>query len=333
MTRVSTRCRACLLGISMPLLLPLGSWAGSFGGSAEDRVRHPSSYDGSGTTLSLSFCLDPKTAPVEAGPGLQAALASWNAPAGTTGNIKPALGVPGDRLDFESAALRGIGLCLGLDDPSDSVGYARAARGGNGVFDRDAGSDGVPGTADDGRGDDLSWVWYRLADNSPFLETPTADASTMARDAGVLPEGDLFPAVATREVALVSGFVGTEAVMVNALQPGEAKRSLTWDDVATLKYARSGLDETAGTADDYTVALTYAGLTDTCDVLVVFEPQEGLVACPGFLSAFEAPNGRHEKATLLGFMAFNDQVQWHFGVLFNDGFETGDTTRWSSTSP
>lgn len=307
--------------------------AGSFGGSAEDRVRHPSSYDGNGGVIQMSFCLDPETAPVEAGPALQAAIASWNALAGSTGNIQPGQGVPVDALDFESTVLRGIGLCLGLDDPSDSVGYARAARGSNGAFDRDAGSDGIPGTADDMRGDDSSWAWFRIADNSPFLESPTADASTVSRNTGVLPEGDSFPAVATRQVALVSGFVGTEAVMVNGLQPGEAKRSLSWDDVTTMRYAQSGLDETAGTADDYTVILSYAGVTTACDVMLVFEPQEGLVACPGFLTPFAAPHDRHERANLLGFMAFSDGVQWHLGTLFADGFETGDVTRWSFASP
>lgn len=326
-----------LTGIPHLLLLllvgPLPCLAGSFGSSAEDRIRHAPGYAGSAGNLTLTFCLDPKTAPVEAAVGLQAAVDTWNALVGTTGNLDPTLGVPATEMDFQSTVLRGIGLCLGLDDPSDSFGYARAARGINGAFDRDAGSDGTAGTADDVRGDDDAWVWFRIADNLPFLETVTVDASTVSRDTGVLPEGDNFPTVATRQVALVSGFVGTEAVMVNAVGPGEARRTLTHDDVTTLRYARAGLDETAATADDYTTTLSYVGITDQCDVRVTFEPQDGLVACPGFLSAFDAPNGHHEVANLLGFMAFNSEVSWYFEVLFNDGFESGDTSRWSSASP
>ena len=121
--------------------------------------------------------------------------------------------------------------------------------------------------------------------------------------------------------------------MVNGLQAGEAKRGLTWDDVDTLKYGQSGLDELASTTDDYQIQLSYVGITDSCDVRVTFETQEDLVACPGFLGSVGQADDQHHTANLLGFMAFSDEVNWHFQVMFYDGFESGDTTQWSQTVP
>ncbi len=41
----------------------------------------------------------------------------------------------------------------------------------------------------------------------------------------------------------------------------EDQRRLNHDDVATALYGMAGLDEIAGTPDDYTLGLSYAGLT------------------------------------------------------------------------
>ena len=39
----------------------------------------------------------------------------------------------------------------------------------------------------------------------------------------------------------------------------EAQRTLGHDDVATLRLGMAGLDEVAGTSDDYTLTLTFCG--------------------------------------------------------------------------
>lgn len=335
--------RPVLLCLLFLVIGALGSTAatlaGSFSGAGEsnglDLIRHPESYDGSGGLAHLTFCLDPTTAPESAEIPLQRVLERWNQAISSTGNLQSGL-VPGNALDFQSVAMRGVGICLGLDSPADGSGFANATNGIDDTFTLDAGPDQVAGSADDLRGDDENLVWFRIADNLPFAEGPTVDSTTFARDTGVLPEGDTFPRVATRQVALASGFVGTEAVMVNTLLLGEGKRRLAWDDVATLRYGQSGLDELSGTADDYQVRLTYVGVTNTCDVRVTFESQSDLVACPGFLGAVGDPDDGHFTANLLGFMAFSDAVNWFFddqGTIFQDGFETGDGSRWSQTVP
>ena len=314
--------------------------AGTFSGAGEtnglDVIRHPLGYDGSGGPLTLTVCVDPTTGDPQSEIPLQLAISTWNQGQGTTGNISSTAGVPITDLDFQSVALRGLGLCLGLDDPSDGSGFTRATNGTNDTFDLDPGSDTVPGTADDNRNDDGSLFWFRIADNLPFNQSPTVDSTTFGRDSASLPEGDNFPNTTTRAVALQLGVVGTEGVMVSSLQPGEAKRELTWDDEATLRYGESGLDELASTADDYQTRLVYVGVSDSCDIRVTFEKQEDLVACPGFLGSVGGPDDGHFTANLLGFMAFSDSVNWYFddhGALFLDGFETGDSSRWNLSSP
>lgn len=315
-------------------LVPVGIQAGTFSGAGElnglDAVRHPKGYDGTGGDLILTVCLDSGTAPAAAEIPLYYAIQAWNAAVGATANLSSTVGVPGTALDFQSVALRGLGGCLGLDDPSDASGFTRATDGDNDAFELDDGIDNVPGTADDQRGDDGGLFWFRIADNSPFQESLIVDSSTFSRDPAQLPEGEDFANTSTRAVALQLGFVGTESVMVNALQTGEAKRSLSWDDQATLSFGQSGLDEIAGTADDYRVSLRYIGFSDSCDISVRFDIQESLVACPGSLGSTGTPG--HFTANLLGFLAFSDEVNWFFedyDIFFFDGFETGDTSRWS----
>ncbi len=316
------------------------AWAGTFSGAGEtnglDVVRHPKGYDGTSGPLTLTVCMDPKTGDPQAEIPLQMALAAWNGRQGTTGNIASDQGVPGTDMDFQSVAVRGLGLCLGLDDPSDGSGFTRATNGANNTFDLGPGADATAGTADDDRGDDGSLFWFRIADNIPFTQSATVDSTTFSRDPAMLPEGDDFPATITRAVALQIGFVGTEGVLVNALQPGEAKRELSWDDEATLRYGESGLDELASTADDYQTRLVYIGVAASCDIRVSFEKQEDLVACPGFLGSVGDPGDGHFTANLLGFMAFSNSINWYFedhGAIFLDGFETEDTGRWSLSSP
>ena len=54
----------------------------------------------------------------------------------------------------------------------------------------------------------------------------------------------------------------------------EHQRTLGADDLAGLLYAMAGIDEISGTADDYTLILTYAGLTNNADIVIDFDNAE-----------------------------------------------------------
>ncbi|MEM8993523.1 MAG: hypothetical protein AAGF23_01900 [Acidobacteriota bacterium] len=336
---MSGRGHAFVAVLSLALLAPEpAAWAGSFSVAGEslgeDSILHPAGYDGGGGPLELTVCLDP-TSPsaVAASATLRFAVDTWNGRAVTANNVRTDAGVPPIEVDFESEALRGLGLCLGLDDPSDASGFTAATNGDNDVFQRDDGLDDVAGTRDDLRGDDGNLMWFRFFDNDPFTVSATVDSTTYALSTAVLPEGDTFAATPTRAVAAAVGAGATEAVMVAGLQPGEAKRRLSADDVATLRYAESGLDELAGTADDYLVQLTYLGFGEGCNIDVSFGAQGTIVACTGGLQEFSPGHWRYSMTSTL---TFSDAVLWHFsgdGLVFADGFESGDTAGWSATIP
>ncbi|MCG8457612.1 MAG: hypothetical protein MI919_15160 [Holophagales bacterium] len=313
-----------------------GSFASAGESLGEDLVQHPEGYDGTGGPLGLTVCLDP-AAPDAAEIPLQRAILTWNRLDTAAPNLSISAGVPAGELDFRSEILRGLGLCLGLDSPADTQGYARATNGADNVFDRDPGPDTVPGTADDLRDDDGNLVWFRIADNNPFTSVPgPVDSTRYSRELGLLPEGDNFAATSTRAVALAIGSPGTEAVMVNALATGEARRSLTEDDAATLLYAASGLDELEGTADDYTAGLAYVGRATDCQIPISFTPDVSAadrVVCLGPTGSIAGNHFRRLSSDL----QVSDQVSWHFDnadqALFLDGFETGTTSRWFLAQP
>ena len=311
--------------------------AGTFNGAGEtlgvDLVMHPLGYDGTGGTLELTVCVDPSAPNAAAASAtLSFAVETWNARQAASPNISTSAGVGAGEIDFQSMVMRGLGLCLGLDDPSDSSGYTSATNGENDFFNRDDGLDDVPGTRDDLRGDDVNLMWFRFLDNDPFAVTAKVDSSTYTRNTVILPEGDTFAASPTRAVAMALGADSTESVMVATLLAGEAKRGLTADDLATLRYAESGLDETAGTADDYQVSLNFLGLAESCDLRLTFGLQAEPVACFG---SRQQISGNHWR--LMPFeWTFSTGVLWHFsgeGLLFTDGFESGDVSAWSSSIP
>ncbi|MEM8933358.1 MAG: hypothetical protein AAGE94_19365 [Acidobacteriota bacterium] len=309
--------------------------AGAFSGSDSDlfgldAIVHPKGYDGTGGPLVLTVCLDPD-APDDAELPLQLAVAGWNARLSTTGNVA-AGAIVGTSLDFWSWALHGVGLCLGLDDPVDDLGYAAATPGTNSMLDRGAGADMVAGSRDDVRGDDQNRVWFRIVDNDPFVVGGVVDSTTYTLDTAILPEGETFATVPTRAVAFLDSVAGTEAVMVASTAAGETKRSLVWDDIATVRLAEAGIDEIEGNADDYRVTLAYTGRSDTCDVPVSFAAQAEVVACVTGKGSLSGSHFRINFASL----SFDESVSWHYGadgVLMVDGFETGNTDGWSSRVP
>jgi hypothetical protein len=270
------------------LLLQADCHAGAFifAGEANglDVVTHPTSYTGVGGSVTVRVCIapgSPNAAAMEI--PVQNSITIWNRLQPTTGNLL--LGgsnnIPSSAVDFESTTLRELGHCIGLAHPNAATesglsgndrNYTKATDGANNVFDINAGTDVVIGSQDDVRGDDGNLHWYRKSNNNPFTIASIVDSTSYARDLADLPSGHSFATNADRTVASLLGVPNTEAVMQQGAFFDEAKRTLTHDDVATLRYAASGLNEVAGTSDDYTIELEYGGISSSnCDINLDFD--------------------------------------------------------------
>ena len=177
------------------------------------------------------------------------------------------------------------------------------------MFDLNPGPDGVIGSSDDVRGDDVNLHWFRMSNNNPFTIAPTVDSSTYTRNIANLPSGHTFPANADFSVSSLLGVPNTEAVMQQRTFLDEAQRTLAHDDVATFQYAMAGLDETAGTADDYTVTLTYAGLTTSANIVLDFDNSQTAFAVSVSSGVFLT--GTHAAITSTA-VYFNNGVNWFF---------------------
>lgn len=264
------------------------TWAGAyiFAGEANgvDLVLHPTGYTGAGGTLPLNVCITPGT-PNEAAmeQSVRNIIAVYNQRLPTTGNLRTNFLAAGT-LDFESVALHELGHCLGKAHvnaasesglPHPAINSTKATNGANNIFDTNAGADGVIGSSDDIRGDDVNLHWFRSGNNNPFtIDYQTVDSSTYIRDTAVLPFGDLFATNGDRTVGgILLNTPATEAVMQQGTFAREIQRTVTPDGVATLQYAMSGIDELAGTADDYDIQLNYA--TSNCDIEISFDIASG----------------------------------------------------------
>jgi hypothetical protein len=254
-----------------------------------DLVEHLHGYAGTGTNLTLTIGIDPTSANAAAMviPTLNV-IDVWNGLTPTTGNLifGASNNIPASSVDFESTLLHEVGHALGLghpnlgtDGPAGSDNYTQSTNGANNVFDYSAGSDGVIGSSDDLRGDDVNLNYYRIGVNDPFLLPLIVDSTTYARNLALLPSGHAYSANASRDVSALLGYGATEAALQQGAYLDEAQRTLGHDDVAGILYAMSGLDGLAGTADDYSFDLVYAGLTTSANIVLDFNgAQTGFAA-------------------------------------------------------
>jgi uncharacterized protein (TIGR03382 family) len=262
------------------------SFAYIFAGEANgvDVVTHALGYNGTGGTVSISVGIDPTSAfAAQMIIPTQNVVNTWNGLTPTTGNLNSS-GISGSQVDYESTLLHEMGHSLGLSHVNAATesglsgsnrNYTKATDGADNVFNINAGVDGIIGSADDIRGDDVNLNYFRKSDNNP-VNIPggglgVVDSTTYSRNLADLPGGDNFSANGDRAVAAALGFTNTEAVMQQGTFFGETQLSLTADDVAGILYAGSGLDEIAGTADDYTVVLNFLGLTTGADIVIDFD--------------------------------------------------------------
>lgn len=262
------------------------SFAYIFSGEANgvDVVTHALGYTGVGGAINITVGIDPTSAfAAQMIIPTQNVVNTWNGLLPTTGNLN-SIGISGSQVDYESTLLHEMGHSLGLAHVNAATesgltepnrNYTKATDGADNVLNLNAGADGIRGSADDIRGDDVNLNYFRIADNNPVsIAAGVVDSTTYSRDLADLPIGDNFSANADRAVAAALGFPNTEAVMQQGAFSDENQRTLGADDVAGMLYAQSGLDEIAGTADDYTVTLNFIGLDAGADIVIDFDNAE-----------------------------------------------------------
>jgi hypothetical protein len=340
------------LALALCLLSPTWLHAGAFIGASEGNpgtILHPHGYTGTGGPLTVSVCLDPaSTALPQMDIPMRNVITVWNALASTTNNLRIGANseLQADEVDWESTILHELGHCIGLAHPNAATesglpnaqrDYTKVADGPNNMFDLDPGADGIIGSADDVRGDDVNLHWYRIGSNIPFVLPATVDFTNYSRTLGNLPPGDLFAANADRTVSTLFGVPNTEASMQQGAFFDEEQRSLVADDVATFRLGMSGLDEIEGTADDYTIDLVYAGVTNSCDVVVRLNAGGSFAFCQTSSTAIPGTSN-HRRLTFASVTTGN--FNWFFTTkliggseIFADGFEAGNTMAWSNTVP
>lgn len=340
-----------LRALSATMALAVGCWhpatvqaagfifAGEDNGNS-DIVTHPQGYTGTGGTLNVSVGIDPTS--VNASDmvvSTQNVINTINAMAVTTGNLQAA-NVPGSQWDFESVLLHEMGHALGLAHcnlatESGLLGedreYTKASDGDGdgdqnepGEFNLDPGTDARRGSSDDIRGNDINLNWFRKGVNNPAAALPsTVDHSTFSRSLADLPGGHTYAANGEEDVLGDLGVANTEAIMQQGSPPAEAQRTMIAEDVAALRVAMAGLDETQGTADDYTINLTYAGLTTNADIVIDFDgAQTGFAVT--LVSGFFINSDHVRLADRSGFTyipIFFDPnaVTWFFNQTSNGG--------------
>jgi len=308
---------ACIsMLISRPAMAATYIFAGEEYGV--ELVTHPIGYDGTGGVLNVTVGVDSTS--VNAAQMLIPtwnAVYTWNHLTATTQNVQFGV-IEGSQVDFESMLLHEVGHSVGLGHPnmaSESelpgaqMNATKSTDGANNVFDVDAGPDGLYGSHDDVRGDDVNLHWFHRATNDPFDPANVAgvvDSTTYSVRAANLPAGDSFATNADRNVAGLPRYdqPGTEAVMQQMTFFGETQRTLVADDVAGIRYAASGLDELAGTADDYTLNLVYSGLVPpgdpNTDIIIDFDNSQADVAVSISDGVFIPDNVGGESCVLSG---------------------------------
>jgi uncharacterized repeat protein (TIGR01451 family) len=273
----------------------------------------------------VEVCLDSSVAnPEEVKSALLKAIATWNELQITTSNfVRYDPRLPSGVNDFESYALHELGHCIGLGHGNlgakgcdeffcFATEYTNSTTGPDGSLDYNPGADSVAGSADDYRGDDVNKFFFRKEDNSPFSISSPVDSTTYSQDIADLPQGHAFAVNGNPGVALhVYELEDTSTAMHATLNARTTRRSLAADDVATLKYGMSGIDELASsTADNYTVNLVFTE-SSSCDISIKFGILADLAAGAECKGSATLISGNH-YVTSNGVITFDSIASWYY---------------------
>ncbi len=312
---------------SLAISIVSSSYAGTFDFAGEehgvDLITHSPGYRGAGANLTVTLGISPSSPHAEKMViPVQNIISTWNNLLPTINNtVKEGSNVPPDQFDFESVALHEAGHCLGLGHPNlasesglngANRNFTQSIKGTDNQFNLDPGSDGVSGSGDDSRGDDINLHWFRKNNNNPFSIATTVDTTTYSRDLSDLPPGNAFATNADRKVAALFGIQNTESVMQQGAHSGEAQRTLAADDVAMLRLAMSGLDRVTGTADDYSFKLEFIGFTDAADIVFSFDDNRTSFSISEIMA--EPINPSH-FVVAQGRIYFNSNIPWFFNNI------------------
>lgn len=314
-------------------VLPQAGVAGGFvtvNQDEPDRVAHQNYYGGGGELSSIRVCIDNSVNPAlatAAEPAVRNVIATYNRFRSLADNTFASgadTSAPADQVDFETVLLHEFMHAHGLDHPNQAnnpagngtYGYydSRSGDGANGVLDHLGDADGIPGSGDDQRGDDMNLLWYPRGSNDPAALPAVVDTTTMARTLDYLPPGQHFAANGNTAVMAALGHPNSEAVAVQGYVQGQVGRHLHNDDLAMLLLARAGIDGIAGTADDYRSTAVFAGYYNDpqggeCSMVVRFVDEVSFAGTIVGLTPL-APN--HWRLIYPTRMRFNPAVNWYF---------------------
>ncbi len=186
--------------------------------------------------------------------------------------------------------------------------------------------------------------------NNPFaIDSTVIDQDTFTRARFRLPVGHTWVTNANRRAGDRFGFPNTHSLMYTPIFGGEQVFGLTADEVSTVQFSRTGRDKIAGTADDYVAVFSFVDDCAMADIEVQWRPgstdpdlgPDGTGFCDAGLEPIpgEPSPPQHYRVTNSGLdppiIKINSEMMWRelTPSVFLDGFEAGDTSGWSSTSP
>jgi hypothetical protein len=321
-------------------------------------VVHPRGYTGTGGVITVEICATTDAAPLL--PALTTAIDLWNGLSPMNQNCD------GLCLLVEQQTPPGIHNYSVASVLIHELGHCAVGLGHNNWLaesytnSKDAGSISAGADFIKGSNDDIVLPlpgsrilhWFRIQDNDPVvIDATIIDRDTYTRALSELPVGHRWPASANKAVSLALGQVDTQSVMPSRLSEDTTYLGLVADDVNTVRFAMSGLDEHLGPpddADDYTVELVYVPDCTGADVKLDFQPMLPptydpalLAGCFSQIDQIPIPGQNSNHYRVYDIRGDNFPIDlivdrtepWDILLLFSGGFETGDTSEWSSTTP
>jgi hypothetical protein len=236
---------------------------------------------------------------------------------------------PAGALSVEHLLLHELGHAVGLDHPSEEVvsiggsaqhqGIAPAGRGPNGVLDAAPGPDGIYGTEDDVRGDDVNRTPFPVGgENSPFEVPAIVDDLSMTTDLSRRARPGTWPLVPWVPVSRSLGLPDTQSVMMTAISDVRARPSP--DEITLLKWSEAGAEGLAGTEDDYSLFFYVVAPDDPRPPECISVAMGHIDSSAGGITRFNRPFMGSAISNCFGSalcvvsssLVLNDRYTWHF---------------------